>query len=116
MPPRPWRLPAAGRPPDAGGREARPAGCCAASTGAGSRGGAGAGGRRGVRGGGAGGGKGPTHPRWGGALVYRVRVAPQKEGGGLDEDGGGGGAPPVPVGGQVSLRGLPPLLAAEVLY
>jgi hypothetical protein len=45
-----------------------------------------------------------------------MRLACQHDGNSFDEDRWRALASPVPVGGQVSLRGLAPLLAAEVLY
>ncbi len=57
-----------------------------------------------------------SHTRYCEAHQYQMRIARQQDGSGFDEDRWRALAPPVPVGGQVSLRGLPPLLAAEVLY
>jgi integrase len=57
-----------------------------------------------------------SHTRYCEAHQYQMRAARQHDGSGFDEDRWRALAPPVPVGGQVSLRGLPPLLAAEVLY
>jgi integrase len=57
-----------------------------------------------------------SHARYCEAHQYQMRIARQQDGGGFDENRWRALAPPVPVGGQVSLRGLPPLLAAEVLY
>ena len=46
----------------------------------------------------------------------QLRIARRQDGSGFDEERWRAQASPVPVSGQVSLRGLPPLLAAEVLY
>jgi integrase len=50
------------------------------------------------------------------AHQYQLRLARQQAGGSFDEERWRAMALPVPVGGQVSLRGLPAQLAAEVLY
>jgi integrase len=50
------------------------------------------------------------------AHQYQMRAARQLDGSGFDEDRWRVRASPVPLGGQVSLRGLPPPLTAEVLY
>ena len=56
------------------------------------------------------------HTRYCEAHQYQMRLASQHDGSGFDEDRWRALASPVPVGGQVGLRGLAPLLAAEVLY
>jgi hypothetical protein len=50
------------------------------------------------------------------AHQYQLREARREAGGSLDEERWCAAASPVPVHGQVSLRGLSPQLAAEVLY
>ena len=50
------------------------------------------------------------------AHQYRLRAARAQAAGSFDEDRWRVTASPVPVGEQVSLRGLPDLLAAEILY
>ena len=56
------------------------------------------------------------HTRYCEAHQYQMRLARRHDGSGFDEARWRALASPVPVGGQVSLRGLPSLLAAEVLY
>ena len=50
------------------------------------------------------------------AHQYRLRMARQEAGGGFGEERWRVAASPVPAGGQVSLRGLPELVAVEILY
>lgn len=50
------------------------------------------------------------------AHQYQLRAARQRAGGSFDEESWRSAASPVPAGDQVSLRGLPVLLAAEILY
>jgi integrase len=50
------------------------------------------------------------------AHQYQVRMARQRDGAGFSEERWRQLASPVPVGTQVSLRGLPELVAAEILY
>ncbi len=57
-----------------------------------------------------------SHTRYCEAHHSQMRIARRQYGGGFDESRWRAQASPVPVSGQVSLRGLPPLLAAEVLY
>jgi integrase len=50
------------------------------------------------------------------AHQYQLRMGRQRAGGRFDEERWRAAASPVPVGDQVSLRGLPALLTAEILY
>jgi hypothetical protein len=61
-------------------------------------------------------GTGPAAPATARHTSYQLRMGRQQAGGRFDEERWRAAASSVPVGDQVSLRGLPALLTAEILY